>query len=227
MTRQSWRSLLFAHWPVPVQRLRPLVPAGLDVETRDGSAWVSLTPFRLHDLRPRFLPAVPLLSTFLELNLRTYVRHGGRPGVFFFSLDCESRLAVFAARILFALPYRTARMSMRRRDGWIDYRSVRRHADAVFVGRYRPIGDVCHARPGSLEHFLVERYAQYAQGPEALLRADIDHEPWPLRRAEAHIERNTIAPAAGLRLDGPPALLHYCDRQDTITWPARRVDRKG
>lgn len=222
---QSWRDLLFAHWPLPHGEVRPHVPPALELETFEGSAWIGLTPFRVEGLRPRYLPPIPGLSSFPELNLRTYVRIGDRPGVWFFSLDAASTPAVLAARASYRLPYRRARMSVEERDGWIRYAMRRRGGDAEFVARYRPAGPAGTAESGTLAHFLVERYALYAAPREGrLLRADIHHPPWPLRPARAEIERESVSAAAGLRLPDRPPVLHFSGRQDTVVWRPRRVD---
>lgn len=219
---QSWRELLFAHWPVPRDLLRPLVPWQLELEEFDGSAWIGLTPFRLTDLHPRFLPPIPRLSEFPEMNLRTYVRVGDRPGIYFFSLDAASRLAVLAARIGYRLPYFDARMATRLHGGWIEYHSRRQRGDAEFAGRYRPAGDVFHAEKGSLEYFLIERYALYTVlRSGTVLRGDIHHRRWPIQHADVEIERNTVAAAAGIPLPNRLPLTHYAHRQDTLVWPPR------
>ncbi len=222
---QSWRELLFAHWPVPSEELRRRVPPRLVLEEFDGSAWVGLTPFRLTGLRPRCLPPLPALATFPEMNLRTYVRVGERPGVYFFSLDAGSRLAVAAARALYRLPYHHAEMRVEARDGWIHYRSRRgEEGGPELVGRYRPTGPVFLAAPGTLESFLVERYALYAVLRNGkVLRGDIHHPPWPLQPAEAEIRRNTVASAQGIALPDREPLLHFVARQDTLVWPPRLV----
>jgi uncharacterized protein len=216
---QSWQELMFAHWRVPMSALRSLVPPQLEIEEFDGSAWVGLTPFRVTDLHPRFLPAIPGLSSFPELNLRTYVRTGGKSGIYFFSLDAANRLAVVAARATYQLPYYPARMSMQLRSGWVHYESSRASGSAEFRGRYRPTGPVFNPQPGTLEHFLTERYALFAvfAGGHVLL-GEIHHDPWPLQIAEAVIEQNTVGAAAGVDLTGQPATLHYSARQDTLIW---------
>jgi uncharacterized protein YqjF (DUF2071 family) len=233
---QSWRELLFAHWPLPREALRPLVPPQLTLEEYDDAAWIGQTPFRLTGLRPRLLPPLPGASTFPELNLRTYVRVGDRPGIFFFSLDAASRLAVLGARTLYRLPYFHAKMRIESRAGWIHYRSRRiddganagAGADpgpgAEFIARYRPDGPVFNAAPGSIEHFLTERYALYVVLRDGkILRGDIHHRPWPLQRAEAEIERDTVPAAHGITLPDRPPLLHFSARQDTLIWPPRLV----
>lgn len=221
---QSWRNLLFAHWPLPPDQVRTLVPRELEIDEFDGSAWVGLTPFRLTGLRARCLPPPPLFSEFPEMNLRTYVRVGGKPGIFFFTLEAASRLAVLGARMLYRLPYHRAQMQIGRESGWIRFRS-RREADGAGVeARYRGTGPWFEAAPGSLEHFLIERYALYtviAQG--WVLRGEIHHRPWTIRVAEAEITRNTLAGAHGLALPDRPPLLHFCARQDTLVWPPEPV----
>src|SRR3954471_3105776 len=121
--RMRWVDLLFAHWPMPVEALRPLVPPMLEIETFDRTAWLGIVPFRMEDVAPRFLPAPPVAGRFPELNVRTYVRHRGRRGVWLLSVDAANRLAVEGARLGFHLPYMHARMSVERVNGWIEYRS--------------------------------------------------------------------------------------------------------
>ena len=220
---QSWEQLLFAHWRVPAERLRPLIPAGLELEEHDGSAWLGVTPFRITNLRLRGTPPVPWVSSFRELNVRTYVTADGRPGIWFFSLDCESPGAVEVARRTYHLPYFRARITTIRDGDELDYSSVRREQGSegvVFHARYGPIGAVFNARPGSLEWFLAERYCLYAEDAGRLFRAEIHHTPWPLQPARATIELNTMSPVA---LPDEPPLVHYSERQDTVIWPPERI----
>ena len=222
---QTWEDLLFAHWSMPEAVLRPHVPDMLDVATFDGDAWVGITPFRVSGLRLRGMLPLPLASSFLELNVRTYVTAHERPGIWFFSLDASSAWAVEAARRMYKLPYFHAQMSVDRRGGWIDYSSSRRdHAQRpfVFTARYRPAGAVFHAESGTLEHFLTERYCLYALDRGRLARAEIHHPPWPLARAEAEIELNTMPPD-GLELPDAEPLLHFSARQDVLIWPLEAV----
>jgi uncharacterized protein len=198
------------------------VPPELEVETHDGTAWVGITPFRLTGLRARGLLPIPRASSFLELNVRTYVNAGGgeKPGIWFFSLDASSRLAVEAARRTYKLPYFHARMSAAHRGEWIDYECARMdEAGRVFSGRYRPSGAVLHAAPGSLEWFLAERYCLYTTDRGKLHRAEIHHELWDLQPAEAEIELASIAP---LDLPGDP-LCHFARRQDVVIWPLEQI----
>lgn len=217
---QTWEQLLFAHWRVPVERLREHLPPELEVDTHEGEAWLGVTPFRVTNLRFRGLPPLPYLSSFLELNCRTYVSHGGeRPGIWFFSLDASSRLAVEAARRLYKLPYFEARL-----EGLPRYRCSRSGAERphVWESTHGPSGPVFNAEPGSLEHFLTERYCLYTTDETgALHRGEIHHPPWPLREAAAQIELNTMPPD-GLEPTGEP-LLHYAERQDVLIWELESV----
>jgi uncharacterized protein len=224
----SWHDLLFMHWRVPAGVLRPLVPPALDLDTFDGSAWLSITPFRMSGVRPRFLPSVSHLSNFPELNVRTYVTAGGRPGIWFFSLDAHNRVAVRLAHATFSLPYYDARMSSRAAGEEVRYESIRTHRGAPgarFAGRYRPVGDPFNARPGTLEHFLTERYCLYsASGRGAVYRGEIHHHPWPLRGAEIEVESLAMTEQIGVVLPRTELLLHFSNRLDVLAWPPRRID---
>lgn len=171
---------------------------------------------------------MPWVSAFPELNVRTYVRVGDRPGVYFFSLDAGNPLAVGAARALFHLPYFTASMDVSvEPDGTVRYRSARRHDEvpAQLVTTYRPVGAVFNAEPGTLDYFLTERYCLYTIDPSSrLCRVDIHHPPWPLQQAEAEFPVNTMAEAAGFRLPSMAPLLHFSGRQDIVAWPLTRLD---
>ncbi len=222
---QTWLDLVFAHWRVPAGELRHRIPAELELEEFDGSAWLGIAPFEVVGLSPRFVPALPLVSHFPELNVRTYVRRDEKPGVFFFSLDAGSALAVEAARAFFRLPYFRATMRIRREGEWIRFRSRRvRRGAAAFSARYRPVGPPFEARPGTLDHFLVERYCLYTGllGPR-IFRVDIHHPPWQLQRGEAVIDENGMAEANGIRLPDDAPILHFSRRQPTLVWAPELV----
>jgi uncharacterized protein YqjF (DUF2071 family) len=220
---QTWEDLLFAHWRVPADAIEPRLPAGLRLDTYDGEAWLGVTPFRLTGLRARGLLPLPGASSMLELNVRTYVSAEEKPGIWFFSLDASSGLAVEMARRTYELPYFRARMSCASRGGWIHYECARGDEPGrAFSGRYRPL-DVPPRRveKSSLEEFLVERYCLYTTDDDGrLFRAEIHHEPWPLQDAEAEIELNTMPPIA---LPDEPPLLHFSRRLDVVIWPLERI----
>ncbi len=224
---QSWHHLLFAHWPLSPEALRPLIPRGLELETFDGQAWLGVVPFDIQDFKLRGLVPLPLMTAFLELNVRTYVTAEGKAGIWFFSLDAASAMAVAGARALYHLPYFNAAMSIRVVGDTLTYTSRRthRHApSAVFEGSYRPTGPVYCAQPGTLENWLTERYCLYAaDGRGRLYRGEIHHQPWPLQPAEATIATNTMAQPHGFQLPDWLPLLHYARRLDVALWPVRQV----
>ncbi len=224
---QIWHDLLFAHWPVPEESLRSLIPAQLAIDTSGGQAWLGVVPFRMSGVRLRGMPSLPWLSAFPELNVRTYVVAGGKPGVWFFSLDAANALAVAIARAWFHLPYFRALMSCENKNGWIEYSSERTHrgvASGALHGRYRPIGKEFCAQPGTLEHFLTERYCLYtADGNGRIIRGEIHHAPWPLQLADAEFTKNSMPEAAGFSLSLTPPLLHFSKRQDVVVWQPRRL----
>lgn len=215
-----WLDLLFLHWPVAPERIGPLLPAGVALDTRDGAAWLGVVPFRMANVHPRGLPAVPWLSAFPELNLRTYAVVDGKPGVWFFSLDAGNPVAVELARLAFHLPYFNAMMRAEG-DQQLFYRSTRTHANApalAFAASYAPIAPVEYAVPGTLAHWLTERYCLYAADQRGRVwRGDIHHAPWPLQQAEVILQRNTLAASLGVALDGPP-LAHFARRLDVRAW---------
>jgi len=224
---QSWNDLLFAHWPLPAERLRALLPPGLALDTFDGQAWLSVVPFHMSGVRARAMPALPRLGAFAELNVRTYVTRDGRPGVFFFSLDASELLAVAAARRFYHLPYFNARIAVRARERAVQYASERIHPGARparFRAEYCPRGPVAPARAGTLDEWLTARYCLYAARRDGTLyRAEIDHHPWPLQPAEAEIRENGLASVWGLTLPVRPPLLHFSRRLDVRVWPLRRL----
>jgi uncharacterized protein YqjF (DUF2071 family) len=235
---QSWHDLLFAHWRIDaaqLRTLRPLIPSALDIDTFQGEAWIGVVPFRMSGVRMRATPALPMLSAFPELNVRTYVTHGGKPGVWFFSLDAANAIAVSVARAWFHLPYFNARMRCENRNGEIEYSSERTHrgaAKATLRARYRAVGAIFQSQPGSLEHFLTERYCLYATDKKGKVsRGEIQHGPWPLQPAQAEFQENTmIRTAINMECGGSPPpllrsphhshapLLHFSHRQDVVVW---------
>lgn len=224
--RQSWRNLLFAHWAVPAGALRELIPAALDIDTFDGYGWIGVVPFSMNDVCPRFVPPLPWVSDFLELNVRTYVRRNGIPGVYFFSLDCSNPLAVYAARQFFHLPYFDAQMSLQHIESDVLYRSIRQKTGETFEAIYCPEGALIKSSKDSIEHFLTERYCLYTANPGGkLFRGVIHHLPWPLQKANAEIRINTMVPEP-LRnhCNSAPQLLHFSKSIDTVEWYLSAAD---
>ena len=220
--RQGWHDLLFMHWPLPAAEVRALVPPTLPVDTGEGDAWISVVPFRMRGVTLRGAPAVPWLSAFPELNVRTYVTLDDKPGVYFFSLDAGNIAAVWAARRWYHLPYFHAEMLIWEERGTFSYVSHRTHRGAPAADlmlRYRPTGAVYEASLGSLESWLTDRYSLYTTDRRGRpLRAEIMHQPWPLQPAEAEVDFNTMARAAGLTLPGRPPLLQFSRHIDMVAW---------
>jgi uncharacterized protein YqjF (DUF2071 family) len=222
-----WTHLLFAHWAVDPEVLRPLIPAGLEVDTFEGQAWVGVVPFWITGLRARGLPAVPGTANFNEINVRTYVRGGGRAGVWFFSLDADNVLAVLGARLLFHLPYFNARITRAVRGERVRYHSRRLHPGApvvAFAAAYGPAGATFVPQVGSLEYWLTARYRLFSRdGRGRLYRAEIRHAPWALQPGWAEIRQNTMATGQGIAVPDSLPLLHYSRRLRAYFWPLENV----
>ena len=206
---------------MPAAELRHFVPPALEIDERDGTSWVGLLPFAMTGVSARGVPDLPWVSAFPEMNLRLYVAYKDKPGIWFVSLDASNSAAVATARVLAHLPYFWASMRVMVDGPRIRYTSTRLSARrrVVFRGTYWPAEPVYEAVPQSLESFLAERYCLYTQSPRGTLeRIQVHHWPWPLQRAEADIELNTVASAQGIALPTGPPLLHYARRLDVVGW---------
>ncbi|MGZ3608463.1 MAG: YqjF family protein [Ktedonobacteraceae bacterium] len=224
---QIWHELLFAHWPIAPHVLREHVPSILPLDTFDGQCWVGIVPFYMTYVRPRSIPPVTAMSSFVELNVRTYVTLQGIPGVYFFSLDASNPIAVAIARTLFHLPYFNAEMSSRRANDSIHYSSFRTHKGtplAEFQATFRPIAPIAFAQLGSLEQWLTERYCLYTVVPgKGVYRGDIHHVSWPLQLAELEAKKDTMAISHGIHLPHISPLLHYAHQLEVLIWPLKHV----
>jgi uncharacterized protein len=224
---QRWRHLLFLHWEMGAEALRPLLPPGLAVDTFEGRAYVGVVPFTMRDVRPWFAPSVPGISNFHELNVRTYVHHRGEdPGVWFFSLDAAKSIAVLLARAGWGLPYFRAAMSLEIDGEVVRYASRRRWPEptpAELEVRYRIGAPLGAAQPGTFEYFLAERYILFAQKGDRLALGRVHHTPYPLQRAEVLELRETVVRAAGLPApEGAPHVL-YSPGVDVDVFPLKPV----
>jgi uncharacterized protein YqjF (DUF2071 family) len=209
---------------MPAAALQPLVPPELKIQEFEGTSWVGLVPFRMEGVTHRGLPDIPGVSAFPELNLRLYVEYQGRPGVWFVSLDATQPLAIWAAKRFFHLPYFRADMSLARSGEEITYRSQRRDSSAALQVKYRPTSPPRQTQPGSLEHWLTERYCLFARSKAgALYRCDIHHAPWLLQDATAEFELETMGSSQGTPLSGPPSLLHFSRSIDVVVWSPKRL----
>ena len=223
---QMWKDLLFLHYPVDPEILRKLVPDVLTLDTYNYRAWISVVPFQITRLRPPGVPAVPWLSSFPELNVRTYVTYNGKPGVYFFSLDAGNLSAVWGARVFYRLPYWHADMSVEGKGSeLIDYKSKRIHGPkpAEFIATYGPTAPVRFAVPGSLNSFLTDRYCLYAWNREKLYRCEVHHLPWPLQEAKAIINVNTMTSVAGIPVDENEVIAQFSRRLKVLLWAPERL----
>lgn len=230
--RMSWTNLLFLHWRVDPTVVRPLLPSELELDVFDGRAWVGLVPFRMESCRFRGVPPLPSTVDFFECNLRTYARHRDRPGVWFFSLDAQTLLPVLGGRWLWSLNYVRSRFEVSSEDGpsgrRIDY-ALRRmpgpwpHAHARIS--WRAGEPLPGSRPGTLEHFLTERYWLFTRRRGRILAGRVHHEPWPLRSAVVERIEQTVTLAAGISDDaiaGQTPVALASERVDVLGWNLRR-----
>lgn len=226
MMTEEWHHTLFAHWPVPASELRNHIPPELEIDTFDGLAWIGIVPFKVKKMRGRFTPAVPFLSSYIEVNLRTYVKYGGRAGVYFFSLDANHLLAVTGAKLIFGLPYKQARIDFSVNDK-IKIDSARVPAagsSAKFSTIYQPVTDVFFAEEGALEYWLTERYCLWTRRGSRLFRGDIHHTKWELQKARAEIFQEELIPFVSQKyLRGEP-ILHYNKYKKAFFWPPKLED---
>jgi len=225
--RQEWHNLLFAHWALPAEVVRPVVPRELPLDLWDGRAYVGVVPFQIGNLRPRGVPALPGFSHFAEINVRTYVTIDDKPGVYFFSLDAENWSAVLAARLMYALPYFKAKFGIYVDSDDVEYASTRvvRPKPADFLARYRPASDLLPWRSmnDALERFVSERYCLYTVVAGHVYRTNIHHLSWPLQLATAEIKTNSMAHAVPLDLSPSPSLLHFSKFIDVLVWWPERI----
>lgn len=233
--RPNWRHLLFLHWDFDPQSVQKLLPDGLEVDTFQGRAYVGLVPFVMQNVRPALVPDLGNLGrsyeNFAELNVRTYVIKNGERGVWFFSLDAASSLAVLAARVWFHLPYFKARMRLSRaRNGDFRFqsrrlwpRSLPARCDARCDVRYRIEGEVAPAQNESLEQFLVERYTLYSRQNGALFRGRVHHLPYQIQRAKIeHLRQNCVQAAGFSPPSGAPHTL-YSRGVDVEVFPLEQI----
>lgn len=226
---QRWRNLAFLHWEVPADAIQRLLPEGLTVDTFDSRAFVGVVPFTMRDVAPSWAPSVPGISNFHELNVRTYVHDGSRPAVWFFSLDAAGTVAVIAARAGWGLPYFRASMELDIQESEVRYQSKRRWPGpkpADLSLHYRigePINDQGIAEPGTLEHFLAERYLLFALQGGALHVGQVHHKPYPLHRAEVITVEQTMTTAAGIPAEGAPFHALYSPGVDVDIYDLKAV----
>jgi uncharacterized protein YqjF (DUF2071 family) len=221
-TRMSWHEMLFMHWPVNECHLKSLLPAGVELESFDGQAWIGIVPFRMSGVAARWLPPLPWISKFPEVTVRTYVNVDGKPGLWYFSLDATNRFAVFMAKCVFALPYSESQISLTRDCMWRRFRSQRFVDGAVAAEldvEYRPIGSKFEAEPGTIDHWMTSRYCLYTIDKEGqILRGEIDHPTFKLQNAQAIVHKNSMVQALRLALPEQCPRLLYMHHSKVGSW---------
>ena len=218
---QRWESLLFCHWEIDPVDLRGHVPGELEIDTFEGRAFVGVVPFKMRNIRPAWLPRW-LAMSFYETNVRTYVISNGRPGVYFFSLDASSILAVWAARIGWSLPYYYASMACEQTDRGTVYRSHRRDRRASHSAAFQIGEQLGVSAPDTLEHFLFERYLLFVQRKGVMQFGQVHHEPYDVWTAEVTDIHDGLIESAGLPdLGRMPSLTHYSPGVDVEVFATR------
>ena len=208
---QLWRNLTFLHWRYEAETIGRTLPAGLTLDTFDGSAWVGLVPFVLAGVQPFGFPALPWISEFPETNVRTYVRGAdGERGVWFFTLEADRLAAVMLARSWYHLPYRWAAMQVERHESLVQYQSQRNPWFGQGTTEIA-IETGCTMETGDLDDFLTARFRLYAAAKGRIAYARIAHEPWPLRRAVVKTLHETLMQNSGVPAPKGDPLVHYCE----------------
>ena len=210
---QTWSDLLFLHWEWDPAELQTTLPPGLFIDTFGEKAYVGLVPFRMEDVRASFLPSIPVVRSFLELNIRTYVHDGeGRPGVWFYSLDLNQGLGVMLAKFFYSLPYHNATIEAENRAGLIQFKCHRQTAPEPSIIYYRKEAKTIAAPHGSLANFLAERYLLYSYSArtQKLYTARVHHAPWELFQAHVGRYDETMLRLNNLNPRLRPPEHHWC-----------------
>lgn len=220
--RQSWHDLLLMHWPVPAPALRALVPAPLNIHKFHGVAWVAVAPFWTSGIEYRLVPS-PIRSSMAMLSLHTFVIRNGRPGIWFLQLNAGDRLSAWLGARSLGLPFVATRAHVERGVGMVTHR-WERNGEVIFQARYTPVGQAVTPEPGSLEHWLTERYAVYTRGPSGSLRQiELHHGRWPVQQVAATVQRNAVLSGVGLQCHGPLGPVLHTPRLEIVAWPSRQL----
>lgn len=225
--RQTWKNVLFAHWPIPKEQLRPHIPSGLEMDTYDGSAWLGVIVLEIGGIYPRGLLSRSVVQRFPEVNLRTYVHYCGKPGVLFLSLDVENWASLNIAKRWYHLPYQKAKVSLQNERLVFRCHSMRNtmsNIPIVFKGNYYPNSETFLSEKGSLTHWFTERYCLFSTNKKGnLFCGEIHHEPWPLQKARAEINSNTLATPFQINLNEVEPVLHFSKGIDTVFWNIKKL----
>ncbi|MBS4196512.1 YqjF family protein [Lederbergia citri] len=223
---QTWNHLLFCHWRVPVELLRAHVPNHLELDLFNGEAWIGIIPFEVNHMRLHGIPEIPYLNSYLELNVRTYVKYKGTPGIYFFTLDADKWMAVIGAKIGAFLPYRHALMRMKIKENKVDFQSERKHPGSLKESldiHYQSDSDLFLPEVESLEYWLFERYCFFITKGKHLYRGDIHHDRWRVSKAKATIHVNSMVPFLPQKYFDRQPLLHFSASKQVFAWPIKKI----
>ncbi|MCH1481813.1 MAG: DUF2071 domain-containing protein [Candidatus Poseidoniaceae archaeon] len=226
---QEWRFLTFMHWRVDIEKLRPHVPKGLEIDTFEGYAYIGLVPFMMKHVRPSWFVSTPGISNFPEFNIRTYVKKDGIAGVFFLTLEAKSLVTCNFAPRTYGLPYRYAKGSVKKiGENW-NWNSSRNHGLFKLAGTTEVIGEQMQAQPGSLEEFLFERYSLYTSHKGSLRRGYTHHNKWKFQLAKVDLTENSLTESFNLGIEQPltPELVHYSDGVRVRSFSIELAERIG
>jgi len=217
---QEWRNLSFLHWEVKPEKLKPYIPEGVEIDFFEGKSYVGLIPFQMKNVRPRYLPAVPGISTFPEFNIRTYVKKNGIAGVLFLTLDAQSRVTCTYAPRAYGLPYNYAKCKLQIKENNFEWESKRSKEGFELKGSCIAIGEEMQAKSNSLEKFLFERYSLYVKHKKSSKMAYTLHDPWTFKEAKATLSTNTLLESynLGIKNSLKPDLVHLSKGVYVYTW---------
>lgn len=222
--RQAWRNVLFLHWPVEPEQLRPYIPPALEIDTYDGFAWLGVVAFAMEGIYFRGLSLFSVVTPFSEMNVRTYVKQNGKPGVFFISLDVNDWSSFHIAKRWYRLPYHSADLSIQQKGNAIFYESIRKNSPVRFEGSCMPKKEMFYPDKGTLDYFLTEKYCFYTTNNHTdIFHGDIHHRPWPLNRAEVHIGRNTLFSPLNLDFSEQAPVAHFSKGVDSLMWNVKNL----
>lgn len=224
--QQNWRNLLFLHWPIPPEKLRPHIPSSLQIDTFNGSAWLGVILFVLEGIYPRGISFFSLTPKFPEINVRTYVKYDGKPGIYFLSIDVANWASLKIAKRWYRLPYHSAQISIRKEGKTFHCHSIRKgnaNTPILFEGKYVPVSEVFFPKEGTLEHWLTERYCLYSSNNGVnIYCGEIHHQPWPLQKAKIEIVRNTLFTPFHFDLSEVKPIAHYSTGVDSLMWNIKK-----
>ncbi|MGG1677746.1 YqjF family protein [Neobacillus sp. NRS-1170] len=224
--RQTWKNLLFLHWPISLEKLRPYVPSSLQIDTYNGSAWLGVILFVIEGIYPRGISSVSVTPKFPEINVRTYVQCDGKPGIYFLSIDVQNWASLNIAKRWYRLPYYSSEISFQKEGQSFQCQSVRKgNANTIisFKGKYFPVSEVYFPKEGTLDHWLTERYCLYSSTNGVnIYCGEIHHQPWPLQKAEIEIVNNTLFTPFHFDLSEVKPTAYFSEGVDSLIWNIKK-----